>query len=64
MQVRNISRKFYKNYFNLIETLNARLAYSYGIGLFRVVKVFFFGQILSLEEIVCEEQKITEQGKG
>lgn len=65
MQVKSRSRKFYKCYFDLIETLKTEEVYPFWVGSFCATKVFF----LSLNEntiggkVVCEEENSTEQKK-
>ena len=41
MQVKSRSRKFYKCYFDLIETLKTEEVYPFGVGSFCATKVFF-----------------------
>lgn len=66
MQVKSISRKFYKCYFNLIETLKTKEVYPFGVGSFCGTKVFFSSSNENTigGKVICEEESSTEQKRS
>lgn len=65
MQVKSRSRKFYKCYFDLVETLKTEEVYPFGVGSFCVTKVFFLSSNENTigGKAICEEENSTEQKK-
>ena len=65
MQVKSRSRKFYKCYFDLIETLKTEEVYPFGLALFVIPRSFFLSSNENTigGKAICEEENSMEQKK-